>query len=294
MMRFVAMMVALTALLPVSVAKDVFPTADFVSQHLNSIGSEQARTSAKNLVAEGTVTFQTLNRGTQTFEGPATLVSEGNRLASWMTFPTAVTRTEGFVRDDKKVSIAGHPSHPTEFGNFIKVHDEILTEGLWGGVLSTGWALSHLDKHRAKLQDRGVMKEDGVTLHRIDYIPKKHSDLEIHLYLEPDTFRHVMTVYLMTITAQMSDVCNDGGPRGSPPFCRPGNPRPINVATNNNYRLEEWFGDFKTIDNLTLPARWIIRFSYGAGNTGAIDQYDITEKKISHNMTLDPKNFDLK
>jgi hypothetical protein len=27
---------------------------------------------------------------------------------------------------------------------------------------------------------------------------------------------------------------------------------------------------------------------------GIIDQYDITEKKISYNLTLDPKNFEIK
>jgi hypothetical protein len=29
-------------------------------------------------------------------------------------------------------------------------------------------------------------------------------------------------------------------------------------------------------------------------SAGVIDQYDIVEKKISENMTLDPKNFELK
>jgi hypothetical protein len=64
------------------------------------------------------------------------------------------------------------------------------------------------------------MKVDGVDLHRIDYIPKKRSDLEIHLYFEPDTFRHVMTVYLMTIAAPPSGYgCNASGSRSADP-CR--------------------------------------------------------------------------
>jgi hypothetical protein len=290
-MRFLAAFVALTALLSVSVAKDEPPAADFVTQHLHSIGTDQARAAVKNLVAEGTVTFQILNRGPQTWEGPATLVSEGDRLDSLMKFPSAVSRNEWFVRDDKKTSIGRHPGG-TEFGNFIKVHNEILTEGLWGGVLSTGWSLSHLDEHRAKLQDRGVMKVDGIDLLRIDYIPKKRSDLEIHLYFEPDTFRHVMTVYLITIAAPPSgDVCISGKHSADP--CR-NQSRPTGNPRNMRYRLEERFGDFKSVDNLTLPARWIIRFTYGAVYKGDIHQYDITEKKISSNVTLDPKSFELR
>jgi hypothetical protein len=292
MMRFLAAFVALTALLSGSAAQDGPPASDFVTQHLHSIGTEQARAAVNNLVAEGTVTLQILHRGPQTWEGPATLVSEASKLASSMEFPTAFARTEGFVRVDKRTSIARHPGW-TELGNFIKVHNEILTEGLWGGTLSTGWALSHLDEHRAKLQDRGITKVGGVELRRIDYIPKKHSDLDIHLYFEPTTFRHVMTVYLMMLTVQSIDPCNNGGTR-PPPFCRPESRPVIDAVRNVSYRLEERFGDFKNVDNLTLPTRWILRFAYGAVYTGAIDQYDITETKISSNVTLDPKSFDLK
>lgn len=277
-MRFLAVFVVLVTLLPVSAAKDESQANDFVKQHLNSIGTEQARAAVKNFVAQGTVTYQILNRGPQTYEGPATLVSEGDKLASLMKFPTTVYRTEWFVRDDKKTSVAPViPGRWTEFGNFIKTHNEILTEGLWGGTLSTGWALARLDEHHAKLQDRGVKKVDGVELHRIDYFPKKGSDLEIQLYFEPNTFRHVMTVYLMTITAHSGRTVNDS----------------INEK-EMHYRLEERFGDFNSVDNLTLPGRWIIRFTYGEIAAGIIDQYDITEKKMSHNMTLDPKNFELK
>jgi hypothetical protein len=277
-MRSLAVLALLITTLSVCSAKDESQTTEFVNQHLNSIGTEQARTAAKNRVAQGTVTFQILNRGPQTYEGPATLVSEGDKLASLMKFPTTVYRTEWFVRDDKKTSVAPViPGRWTEFGDFIKTHNEILTEGLWGGVLSTGWALSHLDERRAKLEDRGVKKVDGIELHRIDYIPKKGSDLEIQLYFEPDTFRHVMTVYLMTISAHSARTVSQG-----------------RNEKEMHYRLEERFGDFKSVDNLTLPERWIIRFTYGEVSNGVIDQYDITEKKISHNMTLDPKNFELK
>ncbi|MFI5113896.1 MAG: hypothetical protein ACHP7J_02045 [Terriglobales bacterium] len=277
-MRSLAVFVALVAMLSVSTAKDESKVTEFVNQHLNSIGTDQARAAVKNLVAQGTVTFQILNRGPQTWEGPATLVSEGDKLASLMKFPPTVFRTEEFVRDDKKTSVAPViPGRWTEFGDFVKTHNEILTEGLWGGALSTGWALSHLDERRAKLQDRGVKKVDGIELHRIDYIPKKGSDLEIQLYFEPDTFRHVMTVYLMTITAHSGRTADEAR-----------NEKEI------HYRLEERFGDFKSVDNLTLPARWIIRFTYGQVSKGIIDQYDIVEKKISYNVTLDPKNFELK
>ena len=277
-MRFFSLPLALLLLAPVCTAKDKPQTTEFVNQHLNSVGSEQARAAVKNRVVQGAVTFEILTHGPLTYEGPATLVSEGDQLASLMKFPPTVFRTEWFISNGKKTSIAWvKPGSWTAFGDFVKVHDEILTEGLWGGALSTAWALSHLEERRARLEDRGLKKMDGVELHRVDYVPRKDSDLEIQLYFEPDTSRHVMTVYLMTVTAELR-----GGPRAS-----------VNEQ-EGHYRLEERFGDFKSIDDLTLPTKWTIRFTYGAAASGTIDKYDVTVGKISNNVTLDPKNFEIK
>lgn len=277
-MRLLWALVAAGAMLSVSAAKDKGAENDFINHHLNSIGIEQARAAAKNRLAQGTVTWQILNRGPQTWQGPATYVAEADKLACLFKFPPTVDRTESFTRDGKKTSIAPViPGRWSEFGNFVKAHDEILTEGLWGGTLSTDWALAHLEEHRAKLQDRGIKKLGGIELHRFDYFPRKGSDLEIQLYFEPDTFRHVMTVYLMTITAHSG--------------------RTADQARNEqeiHYRLEERFGEFKSVDDLTLPARWIIEFTYGPISRGIIDQYDVTLGKVSQNVSLDPKNFDVK
>jgi hypothetical protein len=277
-MRSLAVFVVLVAMLSVSAAKDESKVTEFVNQHLNSIGTDQARAAVKNRVAQGTVKFEILNRGPQTWEGPATLVSEGDKFASLMKFPPTVYRTEWFVSDGRKNSVAQvRPGRYTALGEFVMAHSEILSEGLWGGTLSTGWALSHLDERRAKLQDRGVKKVDGIDLHRIDYVPKKNSDLEIQLYFEPDTYRHVMTVYLMTVAAHLGPTEKDSS-----------------KEHETHYRLEERFGDFKGIDNLTLPSRWIIRFTYGAPSEGIIDQYDVTEQKVSENISVDAKNFEVK
>ncbi len=89
-MKSLAVLVVLMAIATACAAKDESQTMAFVNQHLNSIGTEQARAATKNLVAQGSVTFQVLNRGPQTWEGPATLVSEGDKLASLMKFPTTM------------------------------------------------------------------------------------------------------------------------------------------------------------------------------------------------------------
>jgi hypothetical protein len=277
-MRRLALFLVVLSLTSMSAAKDEFQVAEFLKQHLNSIGTDQARAAVKNCLVQGTVTFQILNRAAQTWEGPATFVSEGNKMSSLFKFPPTVYRTEWFTSDGTRASVAFvRPGHWTEFGNFVKVHDEILTQGLWGGTLSTAWALAHVEERDAKLQDRGTKKIDGIELHRVDYVPKKNSDLEIQLYFEPNTFRHVMTVYLLTISARSAPTVNQA-----------------RNESETHYRLEERFSEFTSFDSLTLPTRWTVRFTYGGVSNGIIDQYDVTAKKISHNISLDAKNFEVK
>jgi hypothetical protein len=284
-------------MLSVSAAQDGFQVGDFVKQHLNSIGPEQARAAVKNRGVGGTVSFQIVTGGLGRQDGRQVLVSEGDKLVSLFQLPNHDYPGERFVSDGKKAVVAEiKPSVHSPLGEFVLAHSEILTEGLWGGTLSTGWALAHLDGRLAKLQDRGLKKVDGHELHQVNYVPKKHSDLQIELYFEPDTFRHVMTVYSYTAAPVMSH-----------------NWAKDTRQMELHYRLEERFADFKSIDNLTLPSRWTIQFSSDSpgGLTGysgktkvplsnerasptEIYQFDVTETSLSHNVQIDPKNFEVK
>ncbi len=78
-MRYLAVFVVLAAMLSVSAAKDETQVSDLLKKHLDSIGTEQARSAKKNRVAEGTLQFRVLNSG-GTQDGKQVLVSEGNKL----------------------------------------------------------------------------------------------------------------------------------------------------------------------------------------------------------------------
>ena len=309
-MKLVALALCVFALSSLSVAKDEAAVAELVKKHLDSIGSEQARAAVKTRVAEGTVRFQLLNVSGQYQDGKAQFVSDGKKLVALLKLPNPNYHGERFVSDGKKTDEAYvNPGRWSQFGQFVRVHNEILTEGLWGGTLSTGWALATLEERAAKLQDRGLKKVDGRELRRIDYSPKKHSDLEIQLYFEPETGRHVMTVYGLTISPQMG--------QGEVQTAR---------EQPSYYRLEERFADFKSADNLNLPGRWTIQFtsdvttagadyaggrpSSGGGEVGAagtnvstagigtgrspVNQFEVTILNISNNVPLDPKNFEVR
>jgi hypothetical protein len=283
-MRSPIVVVALAAMLSVTAAEDKFEAADFIKQHLNSIGPEQAREAVKNRGAGGTVIFQLVTGGTEHQEGKEVLVSEGDKLVSFFDLPNHHYPGERFVSNGKKVYVAEtSASVHSALGEFVMVHNEILTEGLWGGTLSTAWALAHLDERHAKLEDRGLKKVDGRDLRRVDYVPKKPTDLQIELYFEPDTFRHVMTVYSTETSPAMS--------RGRSDNLRSG---------ETHYRLEERFADFRTVDNLSLPSRWTIQYGsdaagrYAAHSDNKTYQFDVTETSLSHNIQVNPENFEVK
>jgi hypothetical protein len=296
-MRSLMVSVAVVAVLSASLAEDKSQAGDFVKQHLNSIGSEQAREAVKNRGVGGSVSFRVVTGGSGAQDGKQAFVSESDKLISFFQLPNPKYPGERFVRDGKKVRVAETAaSVHSALGLFVLEHSEILTEGLWGGTLSTGWPLAQMDKSLAKLEDRGLKKVDGRELHRMDYVPKKPSDLQIELYFEPDTFRHVMTVYSLTTTPAMSRN-------------RAENTRQLEL----HYRLEERFADFKTVDNLSLPSKWTIQFSSDrpggltgySGNKKAplgnaqaaqaeIYEFDVTETSLSHNIEIDPKTFAVK
>lgn len=262
--------------------------AALVKQHLSSIGSDQARTAAKTRAVEGTVQFTLVNRGSGTQDGKQVLISEGSKLVALLKLPNPSYHGERFVCDGDKLEVAYiKPGVYSTFGAFVNVHQEILKDGLFGGVLSTGWALTRLEESHSKLQDQGLKKIDGKELRRVQYSPAKHSDLEIYLYFDPQSGRHVMTSYSLTVSPQMGRTVQSNARQD---FSR--------------YYLEERFDDFKESDGLQLPTHWVIEFTSdvpvnpGRATLGqaqaSVSRFDVKVTNISNNATLDPKNFEVK
>jgi hypothetical protein len=278
----------LLALSCISAAKDNSPSEDFVTQHLNSIGTDQARAAVKNRVVEGTVQFKVLNVDSGAQDGKQVLVSEGNKIVALLKLPNPTYHGERFVSDGHKLFISNiKPGAYSNFGAFVLAHPEVLTEGLLGGTLNLGWPLLHLEEKHPKLQDDGVRKVGGRVFHQFRYSPAKHSDLEIKLFFDPQTARHVMTTYSLEISPQLGMTEQETAKQD---FTR--------------YLLEERFDDFKTTDGLQLPNHWVIQFTTQIPQSpdhpmqgfsqGGITQFDATEKAVNHNVPLDPKNFEIK
>jgi hypothetical protein len=251
-------------------------TADeLVKQHLQSLGSADAR-AVKSRLVEGRTLFRSLVGSSGQIEGKLVLVSEARKSHFLLKINANDYHGEQFICDGQHSSVAGTNANKSrsDFGEVVRTQDIILREGLIGGVLSTAWPLLDIAGRKASLSYEGLKKIDGRELQVIRYRSHKSSDLQIFLYFDPEVSRHVLTIYELAIRPSMATETL--------------NPR----QEQNRYRIEERFNDFKSVDGLTLPSKYDLRFTEELQNgfTQSLE-WDITTTRIENNISLDPRNF---
>lgn len=264
---------------PPAIAADAQAT-DLVAKHLQSLGTSNVRSQLKSRVIEGGATYRILVGGSGAIDGRAVFASEGPKSNLLLKINTVEYRGEQFICDGNKTFTAGTYSDKSrsEFGGFLRGEDIVIREGLLGGAWSTGWALSDPAVRGAKLKYLGRKTMDGRELEAIAYQPKKSTDLEITLFFDAETFHHVMTTYKASMQAGIasSDIET---PQRQP----------------TRYRIEERFSEFQTADGFTLPSRYDLRFTeeLASGFTKTVE-WEVKANRILSNVTLDPRNFEIK
>jgi hypothetical protein len=278
---------------------------ELVAQHLDSIASPTVRAGLKTRVAQAPVRFTILNASVGALEGKAVLVSDGKKLQFMMKLQNNEYRGEQFIFDGDKDKVAFSTARQTRsaFGSFVFVQNAVVQEGLLGGVLTTAWPLLKLDERKAKLSFEGLKKVDGQQLYDLRYRPHKNTDLEIHLYFDPETHRHVETTYSYSVSQGLTSMdpstMNSGNPfPGSDtiPVGGTGSPETAQARQQQNrYRLQEKFSDFKTVDGVTLPTHYDIQFTQELQNgRTTLSDWDLKGLDVSNNVPVDPRNFEVK
>ena len=250
---------------------------DVVARHLDAIAPATVRASTKSRAVQGTAVYRILVGGSGSVEGKSGMVSEDHKLRFMVKFQRSDYRGEQFIFNDGKFEIAFANDDQTRspFADFVRTHEAILREGLFGGVLSMNWALLDVPGRKPKLTYEGLKKIEGQQLHEMRYQPRKSSDLEIQLYFDPETFRHVRTVYTLSIGSNVGQDITQSAKQ-----------RPERI------RLEERFSNFKDVDGQRLPEHWNIQFTreLPSGST-TVTEWDLSEDQITNNIGLDPRNF---
>ncbi len=251
---------------------------ELVAKHLDSIGTPEARAAIKTrtAVGNGQIIFRLPSTGN--LNGNSEVVSDGKKTRISMVFGVPNYPSEQFLFDGNNANTSQiRPGVRVSMALFAYTYDVMLREGLLGGTMTTAWALLDVAGRQPKLEYTGLKKVEGRQLHELRYRAKKGAgDLQVFLRFDPETFRHVQSEYRLTQPANMAST-----------------PAESSSQRDTLYRILEMFDDFKTIDGVTVPFSWKLKFSReGMGNT-LLSEEAISLTQVVHNRPLDAKTFDL-
>jgi len=249
---------------------------ELVARHLAALGSPESRSVVQSRAAQGTARMEVLAGGSGFLEGPVVLASLDRKVLFSIRFNHLNYSVEQVSFDDEKVYVGNiEPGVRSQLGQFLYQYDELVKEGLFGGVLSTAWPLLDLEGRNPKLDYRELRKVSGQELLELRYRMRKGGgDLNIRLYFDPESFRHMATTYKLTIAAPMGRTSEESARQ-----------------SETRYTLEEWFSDFRSIDDLDLPTQWTVRLTLETGRGSFLGKWDMTFPQIAHNLSIDPQIF---
>jgi len=251
---------------------------DIVARHLASVMSPEQKVKVTNLTAVGETTYVQVSNHQREYTGKSVLVSDGKKTALAIAFPLQDYPFERVMFDGRKATFPFiRPGVRSPLGNFLYTQDEVVKEGLFGGVLSTGWFLNFPDEKKGTLSVEGTKKLDGKDVQVLSYTTKSGSGLGVKMFFDAATGRHVRTVYRRKTTQSMAR---------SPE---------LSAASSNDIieEMTEDFGDFKTEAGVTLPTSYKIRVAQAFGANLHEFTYAMKVTTFYYNQKLDASTFDV-
>jgi hypothetical protein len=167
------------------------------------------------------------------------------------------------------------PGNYPPLSRFVYENDVLLKEGLLFGALSTGWALLDVTPRKPRLDSTGLKKIDGRQLHELKYQSRSTKvNLQAWYYFEPETYRHVRSVFKLEVPATSMSRITDS-------------------AEMVRYQIIERFDQFKEVDGFTLPHAYNIEYTMDAPRGGILTTWAHTIDRIAHNESIEPRLFTL-
>ena len=132
----------------------------------------------------------------------------------------------------------------TLLGEFLKSTSNIIKQGIFGGTLSAGWTLLNFDPKNEKIEYAGLETISNRKLHKVKYSSSRSGALNINLYFEADTFRHVLSEYQYRISPAIT-----------------GDQLESSRLKEKRYTLVEQFSDFVQAEGVTLPQSYVLNLT---------------------------------
>ncbi len=275
-------------------------TQELLKKHLASIGAPQFRAHRSSVRATGQGNLRVLVGTERKLEGKVELVAQGSGFRSSMVFDVSDYPSEEVAFDGEETYVNQlNPGERSIIGSFIYHYPEILSEGLLGGTLATGWPLLNFDQRKPKLKHNGLRRFGEQQLHEVEYRRRKgRKDIKVRMYFLPETFHHVSTVYRLVIPATLPQYT-----RGSTPASRA---ELSSSQVGTRVTLEEHFSDFRAVGGLAIPHAWKVRLTgegpaeelaalgiVGASRDLAVLEWNIRFDELEFNVDLDDSEFKL-
>jgi hypothetical protein len=271
----VALVLATLAIVQPLTAQKLKPE-EIVAKHLESIGSNEARTAVRSQITVGDAVVKFISRKNGIIEGRIVMASSGEKNFVGLNLNALDYPGERFSFDGTKAKVANTVNgQKSVLASFVSSNDLILRESLLGGVLSSSWALSNLSVRKAKLSPSGMRTVDGRDYYVLNYSPKGGGDIDISLYFDKETFRHTRTEYTRTASAAIGRTIDES-------------------ARQSETRLKviEDFSDFKVFSGLTLPQSYKLLYTTIGQNGTTEVEWAYRLNEFAFNQTMDEKAFD--
>ena len=261
---------------PVSAQEKKLTLEELIAHHLESIGSPQARSFAKNRVVTGPVKLVSRVGTASNIDGQAAMASSGAKLRYSLRFNSPQYTGEQLAFDGSKI-LTGHlPSgRRSPLSLYLEQQSMPLRDGLLGGSLSTGWVMLRLEQLKPRLDYKGVKKIEGRAVHEVSYRPEKGStDLKVAFFFDAKTFQHVRTEYEFKVPARLG-----AGPNESTRF------------QEDYYKLSEDFEDFRAVDALMIPRKYRLQLQLQTSSGSNLFDWNVVIEQVLHNQALDEQIF---
>ncbi len=262
----VVAVLAVGAMSPRMIAEQKLTPEQLVQLHLQALTGGSLPPTEQTRDVKGTVAATTPARAAGLLAGTFHLSSGPTTSRFAMKFDSDLYEGETFTATGNKVDVANaqpRTGSRSAVGNFVSRYRVIVSEGLIGGVLNTRWPLLDVAGRQPKLWYDGLKTLAGRELHRLRYRAKDNQGaLDVELYFDPKTYRHVATVYA-TSQAQGLGATPEASSQQADMF----------------FRIEERFGRFGEVGGLTVPISWNLRYER-TGNTANEWNYDLTVQTL--------------
>jgi hypothetical protein len=219
---------------------------ELLTRHLASIGTPEAIAKIKSRAMAGNGRLTPL-RGFvgKTLTGPVQFASVDDNLLFVMVLNSNEYPYEKVAFNGKDITVGKMPSgNRTPLGEFLKSNSNIIKQGIFGGTLSAGWTLLNFDPKNEKIEYAGLETISNRKLHKVKYASSKSGALNVNLYFEADTFRHVLSEYQYRISPAITS-----------------NQLESSRLKEKRYTLVEQFSDFVQAEGLTLPQTYVLNLT---------------------------------